>query len=215
MAHEIFHLRLQHANLLVVKDKLLVTACGIQSPNQGPNPDPLPWEHRVPATVPQGSPIPQSYSKPTSLSHRKVNTGAFKGPSGKTITALRDQHLNTETVAVTRSASKKGSEGCGPNHPVQIEQDGRKLPNLEAIRWGFLVLRQPWPTRPPETHDTCLMSLGEKKTRKRIRRCFRSASPVQRKATFVNNRSSKLFFSQSGRDIYFYYHCFIIVYIQL
>ena len=47
---------------------------------------------------------------------------------------------------------------------------------------------------PPETHDTCLMSPGEKKTRKGTGRCFRSASPVQRKATFVNNRSSKLFF---------------------
>lgn len=43
---------------LVVTYELLVALCGIQFPDQGPNPGPPHWEHRVPATEPPGkSPV--------------------------------------------------------------------------------------------------------------------------------------------------------------
>ena len=45
---------LQHVESLVVACKLLVVAWGIQFPNQGSNPGPLHWEHRVLASGPLG-----------------------------------------------------------------------------------------------------------------------------------------------------------------
>ena len=42
--------------LVVTFELFLVVACGIYFSNQGVNPGPLPWEHRVSATVHQGSP---------------------------------------------------------------------------------------------------------------------------------------------------------------
>ena len=42
--------------LVVAFELFLVAACGIYFSDQGANPGPLHWEHRVSATVHQGSP---------------------------------------------------------------------------------------------------------------------------------------------------------------